>query len=245
MASKRPPGRPPGPPRRPPGGGGLGDDQYFYEGWRDAGQGEPRPMDVVHDPHCETPPPQAKCGKIKLNWTKFPAFNQPPFFAKPLVKARSSLVIPAGSVALIFDRTIADRQRAIVSFVGLDVAPIAPLMNSQLEFWFQLGRKGVAEVSNNIIPVWDDQNPTSYGGATPVQYGRTTVWPSVEDPLRLFESGLQFGVRGRAQFQGLIENKSGVEITVRGILGMYYYWSNSPSEGSGGASEFEAGDFQS
>jgi hypothetical protein len=222
-------------------GGGLGDDTYVYEGWRDAGQGEPRPIDVVSDPACPPPPEAERCGKVKLNWVKFPAFNQPPFFAKPLIKVRSSLIIPAGQIGILFDREIADRQRAIISLLGIDLAPIAPLFNSQLEFWFQYGRKGVAEVSKNIIPVFDDQNPTGYGGSTPVQSGRTTVMPgSCEIPLELYQSGLQFGVKGRAQLQGLMENKSGVAVTVRAILGYYYYWSSGP----GGASEFEAGDFQ-
>ena len=223
----------------------MGDDPYFYEGWRDSGQGEPRPMDVVHDPNCIEPPPEAKCGKVKLNWVKRPAFNEPPFFAKPLIKARSSLVIPAGAIALIFDREIADRQRAIVSFLGIDVAPIAPLMNSQLEFWFQRGKAGTATVSKDIIPVWDDQNPTGYGGSTPVQRGRTTVWPGVATPEAFYQDGLQFGVKGRTQLQGLIENKSAVAVTVRGVLGYYYYWSSLQTGDSGGASEFESGDFQS
>lgn len=215
----------------------MGDDNYFYEGWRDAGQGELRPVDIVHDPHCPPPPEDRQCGKTKLNWVKFPAFNQPPFFSKPLIKARSSLVIPAGTIALIFDREIADRQRAIVSHVGIDVAPIAPLMNSQLEFWFQLGRRGLAEVSQTVLPVWDDQNPTGYGGSTPIQSGRTTVWPGVATPEEFFQNGLQFGVRGRAQIQGLIENKSAVSVTVRGLFGYYYYWAEK-------ATEFEQGDFQ-
>jgi hypothetical protein len=220
----------------------MGDDeQYRGEGWRDAGQGEPRPQDVIYDPECPAPPTNPGCKKVKLNWTKFPAFNQPPFFAKPLVKSRSSLVIPAGQIGLVFDKDIADRQRAIISFVGMDVAPLAPLLNSQLEFWFQFGKKGVAEVSKNVIPVWDDQNPTSYGGSTPIQSGRTTTWPGVATPLDLFQNGLQFGVKGPNQLQGLIENKSGVDVTIRGTLGYYFYWSSGP----GGASEFEAGDFQS
>ena len=223
---------------------GSDADAYFYEGWRDAGQGEPRPVDVVHDPNCPPPDAATECPKPKLNWVKFPAFNQPPWFAKPLVKVRSSLVIPAGQVALLFDREIADRQRAIASFLGIDVAPIAPLMNSQLEFWFQLGKKGVAEPSKAIIPVWDDQNPTSYGTSHAIQSGRTTVWPGVATPLKLFEAGMQFGLKGRCQFQGLIENKSGVDITVRGVFGYYYYWASGPVGGRGGASEFESGDFQ-
>src|SRR6185369_4749285 len=224
--------------RRPPPGGGMGyDDNFYYDGWRDAGQGEPRPMDVVHDPNCPPPPSAAPCAKPKINFVKFPAFNQPPWFAKPLIKARSSLIVPAGGTVLIFDRELADRQRAIISQLGIDVAPIAPLLNSQLEFWFQLGRKGVAQVSQNVLPVWDDQNPTGYGGTTPIQTGRTTVWPGVATPEQFYQNGLQFGVRGRAQIQGLIENKSGVDVTVRGILGFYYYWAEQ-------ASEFEAGDIQ-
>lgn len=215
----------------------MGDDSYYYDGFRDAGQGEPRPIDVVFDPNCPPPKSFRECEKPKINFVKFPAFNQPPWFAKPLVKARSSLVIPAGSIALIFDREIADRQRAIVSLLGMDVAPIAPLLNSQLEFWFQLGKKGVAAVSQNVLPVWDDQNPTGYGGSTPIQSGRTTVWPGVATPEQFYQDGLQFGVRGRAQLQGLIENKSAVTITIRGILGFYYYWADQ-------ASEFESGDIQ-
>jgi hypothetical protein len=214
------------------------DDAYHYEGWRDSGQGEPRPEDVVFDPSC--PPQPDPCAKPRVCFVKFPAFNQPPWFSKPLIKVRSSLVIPAGSIALVFDREIADRQRAVASFLGLDVAPIAPLLNSQLEFWFQLGQKGVAAPSQNVIPVWDDQNPTSYGTSHTIQQGRTTVWPGVGTPLNFQEVGLQFGLRGRCQFQGLIENKSGVAITVRGVFGYYYYWASA----KGGASEFESGDFE-
>ena len=229
---------PPRPPRRP-GRGGMGDDERYYgEGWRDAGQGEPRPQDVIYDPSCPPPPTNPGCAPVKLNFVKFPAFNQPPFFAKPLIKARSSLVIPAGQIALVFDREIADRQRAIISFVGLEVAPIAPLLNSQLEFWFQRGTKDVAQVSKDVYPVWDDQNPTSYGGSTPIASGRTTVFPGIESPMDFFKRGIQFGLRGRVQFQGLIENKSAVSVTVRGVLGYYYYWAEQ-------ASEFERGDFQS
>jgi len=222
------------------------DDPYFFEGWRDAGQGEPRPMDVIFDPNCKPPKDFKECAKPKLNWVKFPAFNQPPWFAKPLIKARSSLLIPAGEIGLLFDREIADRQRVIVAFVGIDLAPIAPLFNSQLEFWFQLGKKGVAAPSPDVIPVFDDQNPTGYGGTVPIQTGRTTVLAgSVETPLEFFQNGMQWGVRGRAQLQGLMENKSGLDITVRAVLGYYYYWGSPTDAGdSGGASEFESGDFQ-
>ncbi len=222
--------------------GGPDHEQYHYEGWRDSGQGEDRPRDVVFNPaNAEPAAPETK--KQRVCFVKFPAFNQPPWFSKPLIKVRSSLVIPAGTIALIFDREIADRQRAIASFLGIDVAPIAPLLNSQLEFWFQLGKKGIAQPSKNIIPVWDDQNPTSYGSSLAIQAGRTTVWPGVATPLKFFEAGIQFGIRGRAQFQGLIENRSGVDVTVRGVFGYYYYWASV--SGGGGASEWESGDFES
>lgn len=241
---RRPTGRPPGgPPKKPPprgsGLGGPDHDEYHYQGWRDAGQGEDRPRDVVSDPNVP-PPPDPATAKPSVCFVKFPAFNQVPWFGKPLIKARSSLVVPAGGIALIFDREIADRQRAVVTQLGIDVAPIAPLLNSQLEFWFQLGKEGVALPSKNVIPVWDDQNPSSYGTSHAVQFGRTTVWPGVGTPEDFQQNGLQFGVRGRAQLQGLIENRSGVDVTVRGILGFYYYWSSGP----GGASEFGGGDLE-
>lgn len=226
--------------------GGPDHERYHNEGFRDMGQGDDRPRDVVYNPPgVESAPtpggPGGPSGKKPcFCFTKFPALNQLPWFGKPLIKARSSMVVPAGGIALIFDREIADRQRAVVTQLGIDVAPIAPLLNSQLEFWFQTGKKGIAAPSANILPVWDDQNPTSYGTSHAIQSGRTTVWPGVATPEDFHQNQLQFGVRGRAQLQGLIENRSGVSVTVRGILGFYYYW----AEGPGGASEFESGDFQ-
>jgi hypothetical protein len=233
------------------------EESFFWDGWRDFGQGEPRPMDVVTDPACKPQPlppglQQALCefeAGLKKPWvffTKRPAFVEPPFFSKPLIKAKCALQVAAGQTGTIFDRLIEDRQRVIVAMFGLDLAPLAPLMNGQLEFWFQRasaqGATGGTNVSQaEVVPLFDDQTPTTYGGSTPVRSGRTTVLPgSVENPFSLFQNGLQFGVRGRSRLQMLMENKSGVTVTIRGVLGFYQYWSAAP----GGASEWSSGDLQ-
>ncbi|MGI0149767.1 MAG: hypothetical protein ACREDF_09595 [Thermoplasmata archaeon] len=233
------------------------EEEYFYEGWRDYGQGEPRPKDVIFDPTCgpnaSSPEEQRKLDdffcrfgnelrKPLIFFVKKPAFNEPPFFSKPLIKAKCGLQVAPGATAVIFDRLIEDRQRAIVTAFGLDLAPLAPLMNCQLEFWLQAGNaQGIVSGSAEIIPLFDDQTPTAYGGSTPVQSGRTTVLPaSVEIPWCLMSNGLQFGVRGRSRLQMLVENKSGVTITIRGVLAFYQYWASAPT----GAAEWASGDLQ-
>lgn len=229
------------------------EEEFFYEGWRDFGQGEPRPKDVVVDPTCA--PRKVSPGLedaicefergLKKPWVFFvkrPAFVEPPFFSKPLIKTKCGLQVAPGATGVIFDRLIEDRQRAVVTAFGLDLAPLAPLMNCQLEFWFQAANaQGLVAGKAVMIPLFDDQTPTVYGGSTPVQSGRTTVLPgSVEIPYCLNTNNLQFGVRGRTRLQMLVENKSGVTVTIRGMLGYYYYWSGAP----GGASEFASGDLQ-
>jgi hypothetical protein len=241
-------------------GGGMGnphEEEYFYEGWRDFGQGEPRPKDVVFDPTCspvsQNPAEQQKMDDFfcrfaselrrpLIFFVKKPAFNEPPFFSKPLIKSKCGLQVAPGATAVIFDRLIEDRQRAIVTAFGLDLAPLAPLFNCQLEFWLQAAnaRNNVAGRAE-IIPLFDDQTPTAYGGSTPVQSGRTTVLPaSVEIPWCLLTNGLQFGVRGRSRLQMLVENKSGVTVTIRGVLAFYQYWASAPQ----GAAEWASGDLQ-
>ncbi|MGH9317724.1 MAG: hypothetical protein ACRD1P_11545 [Thermoanaerobaculia bacterium] len=233
------------------------EEEYFYEGWRDAGQGEPRPKDVISDPSCSpltrNPADQQKMDdlfcrfeaalkKPLVFFVKKPSFVEPPFFAKPLIKTKCGLQVAPGATAVIFDRLIEDRQRAVVTAFGLDVAPLAPIMNCQLEFWFQAAN-AQANVAGeaDVIPLFDDQTPTAYGGSTPVKYGRTTVLPgSVEIPWCLLSNGLQFGVRGRTRLQMLVENKSGVTVTIRGVLGFYQYWSSAPA----GAAEWASGDLQ-
>lgn len=236
------------------------EEEYFHEGWRDSGQGDPRPKDVVSDPALN--PYKGDCTPEQQKWldclynrfrdelkrplvffVKRPAFVEPPFFARPLIKSKCGLQVAPGATGTIFDRLIEDRQRAIVVAFGIDLAPIAPLMNCQLEFWFQrAAASGNTGVQNaEVIPVFDDQTPTTYGGSTPVRQGRTTVLPgSVENPWCLLSNGLQFGIRGRSRLQMLVENKSGVTVTIRGVLGFYQYWSSAPA----GASEFEQGDLQ-
>lgn len=229
------------------------EEEFFWEGWRDHGQGEPRPKDVVVDP-TRAPRPashglqdalhefEAGLKKPWIFFVKRPAFVEPPFFSKPVMKAKCGLQVAPGATGVIFDRLLEDRQRAVVTAVGLDLAPIAPLMNCQLEFWFQAGNaQGITAGKATVIPFFDDQTPTGYGGATPVQSGRTTVLPgSVEIPYCLNTNNLQFGIRGRTRLQMLVENKSGVTVTIRGLLGYYSYWASAPE----GASEFASGDLQ-
>lgn len=234
----------------PPSGGGLGnphEDPYYWRGYRDTGQGEERPKDLVFDPACEpaqTDPARRAildeffCRferelKKLVFFSKRPAEVEPPFFAKPLIKAKCGLSVAPGATAIIFDRTIEARQRAMVTMLGLDIAPLAPLLNCQLEFWFQ--------GDDAVIPYFDDQSPTTYGGSTPVISGRTTVPPgSVENPFCMQSNGLAFQIRGRQRLTMRVENKSGVTVVIRGVLGLYQYW----LAGRAGASEFESAEVQ-
>ncbi len=238
-----------------PGGAGLGqpfEDSYFWEGWRDYGQDEPRTKDVIFDPTCrpnvakQNPKTQqhlddlfcrlrAEIERPLVFFVKRPAFVEPPFFSKPLIKAKNAFPIAAGTTADIFDRTLEDRQRAIVVMIGLDIAPVQPYLNGQLQFWFQFGD------SVSAVHLFDDQT-TGYGpgGGDPID-GRTTVVPgSVENPYSLFQDGLSFGVRGPRRIRFRMENNSGVTAIVRGVFGFYQYWSAAPK----GASEFGGGDLQ-
>jgi len=236
----------------PPNNSGLGqphEDEYFYRGYRDTGQGEPRPKDVVFDPKCDPEldrmEPERKKAldeffcrfqrelKRLVFFSKRPSFVEPPFFSKPLIKAKCGLSVAPGATAIIFDRPIEARQRAIVSMIGLDVAPLLPLLSCALEFWFQQ--------DNDIIPYFDDQSPTTYGGSTPVVGGRTSVIPgSVENPFCMITNGLGFEIKGPKRLTMRVENKSGVTVVIRGVLGLYQYW----LAGLAGASEFETAELQ-
>jgi hypothetical protein len=245
-------------------GSGIGEpheDPYYYEGWRDTGQGEPRPRDMVYDPRCSpaarTPEDQKKLdeffcslsewSKSGVFFVKRPAFLEPPFFSKPLIKAKNALTVAPGATGLIFDRLIEDRQSAIAVQFGIDLAPLAPLYAGQLEFWFQraatTGEQGSSTdvKESEVVPIFDDQTPTTYGGSTPIKSGRTTVLPgSVEIPYSFMKDGLTWGIRGRARIQMLMENKSGVEVTLRGVFGFYQYW----AAGATGSAEWGSRDLQ-
>jgi len=223
------------------------EENYYYEGWRDTGQAEGRPMDVVHDPaqapECESPETtkMLDClfARIKRElaslvvFTKRPAFVEPPFFSKPLIKAKSGLEVAAGNTGTIFEWDIKDRQKIMVVMLGMDMAPIAPLLAGQLEFWFQAG--------SDIIPVFDDQTPTYYGGSSPIQSGKTTVLPgSVENPFCFPTNGLAFGVKGPRVLQFNVHNRSGVTVTFRGVMGFYQYWMAAKA----GSAQFEGQDLQ-
>lgn len=224
------------------------EHEFWAKGYRDPGQGEPRAKDLVYDPACDIKESPAKKKELDDFWCRFrketqrtvffvkkPANIEPPWFSKPLFKSKCGLVVAAGATETIFSRVIEDRTRAMVTMIGVDVAPIAPLLNCQLEFWFAQG----GDQRTDIIPVFDDQTPTTYGGTTPLQAGKTTTIPgSVGNPFCLMSNGMQFRVKGRKELTFNVENKSGVPVTIRGLLGLYSYWLPY------GATEFESGDVQ-
>lgn len=233
-------------------GSGMGNPfefDFWSRGYRDPGQGEARPLDVVYDPACEPKKisenkraeldeffcRQRKEFQRSVMFVKKPANIEPPWFSKPLIKVKCNQVVAPGATATIFTRVIGDRQRAVITTLGIDVAPVAPLLNCSVEFWFAQG----GPERGDIVNLFDDQTPTAYGGSTPVEGGRTTVLPgSVENPYNFLEAGQQFRIKGRKDLTFSVENKSGVSITIRGILGMYIYWL------PWGATEFESADVQ-
>lgn len=238
----------------PPGKGGMGnpyEEGYFWEGWRDWGQDDPRTRDVVFDPTrnpyvAGDPKRQQELDqffnrfreevhKPLVFFTKRPAFLEPPFFSKPLIKAKNAFNVAAGATADIFSRDIQDRQRAVMAMIGLDISPVQPYLNGSFQFWFQL------DDDEAPLPLFDDQT-TGYGpaGGEPID-GRTTVVPgSVENPYSLLQDGLAFGVRGPRTIRFRMQNNSAVTAVVRGVFGFYQYWSSAPK----GASEFAGGDLQ-
>jgi hypothetical protein len=228
------------PPNR---GQGLGfpQDPYYTEGYRDYGQGEPRQKDVVFDPAAD-PNAVSPEQRVESNYffdrlkdflnknvffSKRPAFVEPPFFAKPLIKTIGVTGI-AGSTTALFDRVIPDRHRAMVTMFGIDLAPLLPLTTGLLSFWF--------DIDGTVLPVFDDQSPIVY---TPLVMGQTTVIPgSLENPVDLLQYGLAFQVKGMKRLQVFMRNLSLSDVTVRGVMG-YYQYPLSP-----GSQEFEGADIQ-
>lgn len=208
----------------------LGDPlerEYYDKGYRDWGASDPQGKEVVFNPN-EKP---SEIPERRVFYAKRPAYLEPPWFSKPLIKAKNNLIVPAGATVAIFDRRIPARNRAVVTMVGIDVSPVAPLYAGQLEFWF--------EQSGEVIPIFDDQTPTSYGSSDPVRSGRTTVLPGTADrPFCLHGCGLSFQVKGEKILTFNVENKGGVPVTIRGLLGFYIYWLPY------GATEFEDAEIQ-
>lgn len=229
-------------------GAGLGDTlepEFYYMGYRDPGQGEERPLDVVSKPAAKTTPKQqhgldafferqAREWQRSVQFVKMPANVQPPWFAKPLFKTKC-ISVSAGATASIFDRVIEARQRAVVTAIGIEVTPLLPLQDCELEFWFSQGGADMGD----IIPVFDDQGPFSGSPAVPIAAGKTRVVPgSVENPFCLLSNGLQFRIKGRKDFRFNVENNSAVTVSIRAIMGFYSYWL------PWGATEFESADVQ-
>lgn len=235
-------------PRRnmPPGAGmgNPGEDAFFWEGYRDWGQGEERPLDVVFDPSC--PPKdmlpalsqEQEALKCTLNnvfarqvvFTKQPANVQPPWWARPIIKAKNILV-EAGETVPVFDRQIPDRNRAVLTTLGVDVSSIPAMQDKTLEFWFDLGSV------ERIIPIFDDQTETAYEETDGVDAGKTTVLPgSLSIPFNFINAGLQFQIKGPRMLRFMVTNKGDEAVLIRGIMGYYQYWLPY------GATEFENAD---
>lgn len=243
------PGPPPGFDNQNFGLGNPLEYDYYYRGYRDPGQGEERPLDVVHDAKCPPRPPISRQKQAELDaffcrqrqefkrsvlFVKGPANVEPPWFAKPLIKVKN-ITVSAGATATIFDRVIEDRQRAVVSIIGIDVAPIGPYVNGQMEFWFAQG----GTERQDVINLFDDQTSVAYGSTVPLVAGKTTLIPgSSENPFNLRGAGLQFRIKGRKLLTFNVENKSGQDVVVRGLMGMWIYWL------PWGATEFESADVQ-
>ena len=233
------------PGRRRGGMGNPGEEQFYFSGWRDYGQAEERPQDLVFDPACDpsklTPERKAELAsefcmlkglfERQVVYTKFPANVQPPWFARPIIKAKRITIAP-NSTGVIFTREIPARNRAVVTCIGVDVAPILPLVDGALEFWF-------AKDNGQIIPIWDDQTDVAYEELDGLTSGKTSVLPgSLEHPFELLQNGLQILLKGRTVFTFNCENKSDSAIEIRGIMGYYQYWM------AYGATEHENGEVQ-
>lgn len=223
------------------------EDQFYFEGFRSMGPGEERPRDTVIDPACD--PTRALSPEMKqsmealkctLNdvlarqvvFTKFPANVQPPWFAKPIIKAKA-ITIAAGETEAIFDRMIEARMRAVVTSIGIDAAPTNSILDGTCEFWFDEGSE------QKIIQVFDDQTATAYEESDGLTMGKTAILPgSLNTPFNLKEAGLQFLLKGPTMLRFMCHNKGDAAVTIRGIMGYYQYWLPY------GATEFENADVQ-
>lgn len=229
---------------RPP-GSGMGnphEDNLFYEGWKEFGPNDPRPKDAVFEQTCR---PSEKTQEMKdlkcvLNdvfarqvlFTKMPANVQPPWFARPIIKAKN-ITIPAGETLAIFDRIIPNRTRAVLTTLGIDVDPVTAVIDKTCEFWFDRGSE------QTIIPVFDDQTETAYEETDGVNSGKTTVLPGgLVVPFNFLAAGLQFQIKGPSMLRFMCHNKGDDALAVRGIMGYYQYWLPY------GADEFENADVQ-
>jgi hypothetical protein len=218
-----------------PNQGGMGnphEERYFYENFRDWGQDEPWAKDVVYDPRDCAKSVQDPNRKEALKdffctfreelkkfvfISKRPAFVEPPFFSKPLIKT-NRVTAPAGITTRLAVRQIDDRQRAVVSSMGVDTDNPTAYVTGALRFSFS--QSDLAQSQGVNVPLFDDQNPV-----TTFQIGLSEVIPGdTVHPYDLIQSGTAFQVKGPAVLRFSVTNLSGVPVIVRSVVGMYQYW---------------------
>lgn len=234
--------------------GGLGNphDRDYWEGYRDPGQGEPRPKDVVFDPS-RVPPKNGETVQpgtpayfeemfsrlhdfLKKTpiLSKLPAFVQPPFFAVPQIKfGGGGTVIPAaGAPVFIYDRILEARQKLVITSLGIGVDQPQVYTAHNLLFWFADGD------ASAVIPVFDDQSPAAAALAG-FQRGKTTMIPgSMDQPYSLIRDGCAFVFKGPARIRFFVQNfDPAQDVEVQIITGLYQYWTPY-------SAEFEAADNQ-
>lgn len=215
--------------------GGVGnphDERYFYENVRDFGQGDPRERQVIFDPlkdGCRQDVPPGVRDAIDLLLCKFqdalkkfvfiskrPAFVEPPFFSKPITKTKGMLLPPLNPTTIL-DRRIEDRQRAVVTAIGVDTDNPAIVQAQSIAWWF-----GLNAVDNRaaIINLFDDQTtPTHAIG------GMTTILPgSVAEPYSFLRDGIAFQVKGPTNLIFAAQLAAIVVVNVRVLMTLYQYW---------------------
>jgi hypothetical protein len=240
-------------PSNAPGGGfGLGNpfEREFYEGYRDAGAGEPQPKDVIFDPSKVPPKSGAtvqpgtpayfdeffyRFGQMVKKTpllVKRPSFVEPPFFAKPQIKFGGGTVAAAGVPTMIYDRIVEARQKLVITSLGIGVDTPSVYTAHNLLFWFAAGN------SDAIIPVFDDQSAAAAALAG-FAFGKTTMIPgSMEQPYSLIRDGCSFVFEGPKRIQFYVQNyDADTDVEVQIVTGIYQYWIPF-------AAEFEAADNQ-
>jgi hypothetical protein len=211
------------------------EQSFYFDQSRDFGQGEPRQREIIYDPNrpvLEVSKDQDLGIKAFLSRfeerlkkivfiTKRPSFVEPPFFSKPLSKT-IGLQVAAGATETIFSKEIQDRQRAVITTIGVSVSDPKLLANQSLKFWFALN-----DQTNGILPLFEDQtlNPVPPGGLP--TSGKTTVIPGTsEEPYSLLQNGLAFQTKGHGKntILFMMQNNGGVAVNVLAVMSFYQYW---------------------
>jgi hypothetical protein len=221
--------------------GQPGEGDYFFDQFRDYGPGDPRAKDVVFDPSKCNPKESSPGRKHELDeffckfaeslkkfifLSKRPAFLEPPFFAVPNVKL-AGVTVAAGATVAVLDRVIEDRQRAVVTSMGVDVNNPMAVANGLMRFWFALDEQ--------VIPLFDDQTPALVPA---LKQGQTLAVPgTVAHPFSLINAGCQLQVKGKGRLKFFVQNNDVVDIKVCALITFYQYWLQN-------AAEFEAADNQ-